>query len=113
VQIRHHHATGFARGAGATFVVQDLDDQALGVHVVQVAVGALQGDDSDFLRAVRVDDGHAQHRLAAGAQSRVQGFADGAHLHELLRSLARAFEVVDEAREVRGVCEQVLRLLFE
>ena len=64
VQIGHHHLTDLAFPAGLPLFIEHFHQQVFGLHMQQAALWALQGDDTDLLRAVEIGQGHAQGVLA-------------------------------------------------
>jgi hypothetical protein len=85
--------------------VHYLDDQVLGVHVIETARGTLCRDRSHLLRTIGVDDRDAQARLTAFAQPVADRFSDRANLEQVFRALPESVELVDEAGQIRRKSE--------
>ena len=56
MQSRYHDAPHLAGGARSAVAVDDFDQQALGLKVVMIVTGTLQGQIADFLRRIGVYD---------------------------------------------------------
>src|SRR5688572_15698832 len=59
VQRRYHDAPEFAGFARHSAIVEDFHEHALGLHVIVLVPGTLQGDVTELARRINIGDRHA------------------------------------------------------